>query len=112
MSSLCGSAKIKQLSQRLRSLNSDIEEDQDSKAIDHRAECLENKLDSRSSLFESKIILLHESAIKITESIRAEKISRQLFDEQITKKIKLCKSMIAKNLARVESVMKCASGAN
>lgn len=98
MNSLCGSVKIQQLSQRLRSINSELEEEINPQELKRKMEQLEHRFDSKSRLFEKKIILFDESAKGIVENIRVEKASKDLLSKHIIKKIKLCKNKTENDL--------------
>ena len=91
---------IKQLSKRLKSLNSEINEEktQNPDLSAQRIEKFHSKLDYNKNLFENKLNIALDSADRITNSIKSEKFARELLTEQLIKKRELCKNYIQNDL--------------
>ena len=83
--------RIKQLSERLLTLQSGVEEEKLSRTeyFDTYLRSFENKIDSSTQAFESKIKLIKDTIGNIGENVSSERMARELLDERKSKELKL-----------------------
>lgn len=83
--------RIKQLSERLLSLQSGLEVERNTRVegFQSKLKNLDSKVDSTTVTFDSKFKLLKEQLAKLNESLSQERTQRETLDERKSKELKL-----------------------